>query len=207
MNPEIYLFLKDGCGRCSLYKTPKCKVHTWQEELKKLRLIIQGTELTEELKWKQPCYTYDGSNVLIVSCFKDYAFVSFFKGSLLDDPENLLVQPGEHSQAVRQLRFTNVDEITAQENVIEAFIKQAIEVEKKGLKVDFSQNKKLDFPEELLQKFEDDPMFQEAFENLTPGRQRSWNLYYTGAKQSQTKINRIERSIPKIFEGKGWNER
>jgi uncharacterized protein YdeI (YjbR/CyaY-like superfamily) len=207
LNIEVDQILLNGCGRCSLYRTPDCKFRIWFNELTLLRKIVLETELMEVVKWSQPCYTYNGTNVLIVSAFKGYAFISFFKGSLMEDPAGFLHSPGNNSQATRQLRFTSLSQIHEQDAMIVAFLKQAIEIEKKGLKIKFGQKENLKYPEELLKKFDEDPPFQEAFESLSPGRQRSWNLYYTGAKQSKTRVSRIEKSMDNIFSGKGWNER
>lgn len=190
MTPQVDQIIADGCGRCELYQTDHCKMRTWQKELKRLRSIILDLGLTEEVKWKQPCYTYGNSNVLILSAFKGYAFISFFKGVLLNDSQNLLSSPGKNSQATRQLRFTSLQQIEEQKPWIETYIQQAIEVEKKGLKVEFKQKDELKFPDELIQKFRENPAFDKAFTQLTPGRQRSWILFYTGAKQSQTRVNR-----------------
>lgn len=206
-NPEIDLYLKDGCGRCSYYQTPHCKVHTWAEELDRLREILLTTELKEELKWKQPCYTFNGSNVLIMTAFKDFACISFFKGSLMKDKEGLLVSPGENSQAVGQLRFTDAETIDRLQPVIRAYIQEAIELEKSGKKVEFKQKTELVFPEELLQRMNEDAEFKVAFEALTPGRQRGYNIFFSQPKQSATRASRIEKCAPQILQGKGLHDR
>ncbi len=133
----IDAYLADGCGRCPLGGTPECKVHNWDKELKLLRKLVLSCGLTEELKWKVPCYTLDGKNVLIVSAFKEYASISFFKGALLADPHGILSQAGENSQAARLVRFTSTKEIQAREAVLKETIQQAIELERSGAKVDF----------------------------------------------------------------------
>lgn len=207
MNPGVDAYFSEGCGRCELYQTPQCKVHSYTEPMEYLRNILLETELKEDFKWKQPCYTLNDKNVLILSAFKDYCFLAFFKGSLMDDPHNLLASPGENSQAARQLRFTKLEEVTSQKEIIKKYIQQAIKLEKSGAKVEFKQKTELEFPEELIQKMEDDTTFKKAFEALTPGRQRSWNLHFSSAKQSATRASRIEKAKAKIFEGKGWNER
>jgi uncharacterized protein YdeI (YjbR/CyaY-like superfamily) len=183
------------------------KAKNWKEELKLLRQYLLYSELTEEIKWYQPCYTYDGSNVVILSGFKEYCALSFFKGVLMNDPDNALIQPTENMQAGRHLRFTSIEEIEDQKDLIKKYLKEAIEVEKKGLKVEFKKTSEFDMPEELEEKLAEDPEFKEAFEALTPGRQRGYILHFSGAKQSKTRIARIERCVPKIFEGKGHNER
>lgn len=206
-NPDIDLYLQDGCGRCSYYKTPECKVHSWTEELLALRSIVLETGLVEELKWKQPCYTYEGGNVVMVTAFRDYASLSFFKGSLLKDPQRILVAPGENSQAARQIRFTDKQAIVDMKAVLNAYLQEAIANEKAGLKVEFKKQSDQPIPDELLLEFNEDPAFEAAFESLTPGRQRSWLLHFSSAKQSTTRSSRIKKAMAKIFEGKGWNER
>lgn len=206
MNPLIDEYLAHGCGRCSLYDTPACKVFTWQEELKQLRLILSETSLNEELKWSNPCYTYNGKNVLMMACFKDFATIAFFKGALLKDPEQLLEFPGENSQSSKRFRFTSVEQIIELEPVIKQYVEEAIEIEKSGKKVDTSKNKEMEYPEELVTKFEEDSRLEEAFEALTPGRKRGYILYFTGAKQSATRTNRIEKYAPKIMSGKGFHD-
>lgn len=207
LNPNVDAYFAEGCGRCELYQTPQCKVHSYVEPMEHLRSILLETELHEDFKWKQPTYTLNNKNVLILSAFKDYCFLSFFKGSLMKDSYNLLASPGENSQAARQLRFTKMEEVLTQKETIKSYVQQAIDLEKSGARVDFKQKDELKFPEELIQKMDEDASFKRAFEKLTPGRQRSWNLFYSSAKQSATRISRIEKSMPKIYEGKGWNER
>lgn len=206
MNAKIDIYLEDGCGRCSLYKTPQCKVHTWQEELKQLRRIVLEGGLQEDFKWSQPCYTFQKKNILLVTAFKDYATVAFFKGSLLKDPYQILVAPGKNSQAVRQMRFTNVATIFELEPVLKAYISEALELEKKGLKITFKKNPE-PIPEELLQKFNKDPEFKNSFEALTTGRQRGYILYFSQPKQSKTRASRIEKCLENILIGKGLHDR
>ncbi|GLU44739.1 YdeI family protein [Allomuricauda sp. NBRC 101325] len=207
MNPKIDHYLSDGCGRCSLYSTPECKVHTWQEELKYLRRIVLDCGLDEELKWSVPCYTHNGHTLVMVVAFKESATLSFFKGALLRDEHGILMKPGKNSQASRVVRFTSVDEIVKLEDVLKAYIFEAIDVDKAGLKIKKKETSEYEMPEELQQKLDEDPDFKMAFEALTPGRQRGYMLYISQAKQSQTRINRIEKCIPNIYKGKGYNER
>lgn len=207
MNPKIDNYIAEGCGRCPLVSTPGCKVNTWREELKQLRQILLETELTEELKWSFPCYTYENANIVMITAFKDNCTLSFFKGVLLKDPHNILVQQGKNTQAARVIRFTSVDEIVELESVIKDYIAEAIEVEKSGLKVEYKDTSQFDFPDELLSMFEDDPAFSAAFEALTPGRQRGYLLHFSSAKQSKTRVSRIEKCKPMIFEGKGLHDR
>ena len=206
MIPEVDHYLAQGCMRCPLGGTPECKVHDWQDELKELRRIVLESGLTEELKWKIPCYTFEGSNVALVSAFKEYASLSFFKGVLLKDELGLLTQPGPNSQAVRQFKFTDVNTIIELEAVIKAAIQEAIEVEKAGLQVELKKNPE-PLPDELQAFFDEDPAFQAAFEALTPGRQRGYILFFSGAKQSQTRTSRIEKYLPQIMAGKGMQDR
>jgi len=205
-NSGVDTYLKEGCGRCPLGNTPDCKVNAWRKELKALRAIVLDCGLTEEVKWSVPCYTVNGGNVAMVSALKDYCALSFFKGALLKDPHGLLDKPGKNSQAARLMRFTNVEDITAKKSTIEAYIHQAINVERAGLKVEFKQNPE-PIPDELKEKLKSNPALKVAFENLTPGRQRSYILHISAAKQSSTRISRIDKCIPKIFAGKGFHDR
>lgn len=182
------------------------KASKWQEEYKALRRIVLDCGLTEDFKWKHPCYTYEGANVVLIHGFKDYCALLFFKGVLLKDPAGILVQQTENVQERRQLRFTGKAEITAAETTIKAYILEAVEVEKAGLKADYKETADFDMPEELLQKFEDDPAFKAAFKALTPGRQRGYLLYFSQARQSKTRLSRIEKYYPQIFEGKGLRD-
>ena len=207
MNPAVDLYLAEGCGRCPLWQTPQCKVHDWQVELKALRPILLNCVLTEELKWKMPCYTFENNNVVLMSAFKEYCALSFFKGALLKDPQGILEKPGENTQAARLIRFTNVQQIVDLAPVISAYIAEAIAVEKAGLTVEFKQVDELAIPAELQDKFDDDPAFQMAFEALTPGRQRGYILHFAGAKQSSTRTSRIEKYTQKIFDGQGMYDR
>jgi uncharacterized protein YdeI (YjbR/CyaY-like superfamily) len=206
MNPEVDLYLRDGCGRCSLYNTPQCKVHTWQAELKALRRIMLDCGLTEEIKWSMPTYTFQGNNLLIVSAFKEYASINFFKGALLSDPEGILIQPTENTQATRIVKFTNVQEVIAFESVLKNYVFEAIEVEKAGLKVALKKITEFAIPEELQQKFDEIPTFKTTFEALTSGRQRGYLLHFSAPKQSKTRVSRIEQALPQIYKGKGMQD-
>ncbi len=179
----------------------------WKEEMTFLRNICLACGVTEDFKWMHPCYTFQGKNVVLIQGFKDYCALLFHKGALLKDSENLLVQQTENVQAARQLRFTSTEEIEKLETIIKTYIFEAIEVEKAGLEVKLKKTSEFEIPEELQLKFKDDPNFKKAFEALTPGRQRGYLLHFSQAKQSKTRIARIEKSIPKIFDGKGFNER
>ena len=206
LNPKVDNYLSEGCGRCPLGGTPDCKVHNWTPELEFLRMIVLDCGLTEELKWGVPCYTFQETNVLLVSAFRDYCAISFFKGALLSDEHGLLEKPGKHSQAARLLKFTSVESIRAVETHLKTYIFEAIEVEKAGLKVNFKTHPE-PIPEELEKKFEEDPVLKNAFEALTPGRQRGYILYFSAPKQSKTRTARIEKSLGKILKGEGLNDK
>ena len=207
LNPKVDNFLDVGCGRCDKVGTPKCKVIIRNNELVKLREIVLQTELVEELKWSQPVYTLSGKNVLMVSAFNDYSFISFFKGVLLKDPAGFLKSPGANSQSDRHFRFTSVEEIVEIEELIKDYIDEAITNEKAGKKVQLRKTEDYPIPDELQEAFDEMPDFKAAFEALTPGRQRGYLLHFSSAKQSKTRTARIEKNMQKIFDGKGWNER
>ena len=205
MNPKVDLYLVEGCGRCSLFKKPECKVHTWAELLRPLRSIVLDCGLAEAYKWSQPCYTYQNKNVLMVTAFKAYATLAFFKGALLKDPHHILVSPGEHSQASRQIRFTAVKDIMAMESILKEYIYEAIEIEKAGLKVHFKKEPE-PMPAELRRILDESPGLKSAFEGLTPGRQRGYILHFSQPKQSKTRVARIEKCRDKILNGKGFHD-
>lgn len=205
MTKDVETYFLDGCGRCSLGGTPECKVHRWQHELVALRRIVLESGLTEECKWGVPCYTYQGKNIVLVSAFKDNCFISFFKGALLQDEHGILTFAGKNSQVDKMIRFTNPEDILKMEEWIKAYIFEAIEVEKAGLKVQKSST--LDLPEELQHKFEEIPAFKAAFEALPPGKQRGYVLHFSQPKQSQTRSGRIEKCMPKIFNGEGLQDK
>lgn len=206
MNPEVDTYFEIGCGRCALGGTPDCKVHKWQEEMAQLRRILLDCGLTEEVKWSVPCYTFQDGNILLMSAFVDYCALSFFKGALLKDPNGILKKPGEHSQASRLIPFTEVGAIIEMEPILKAYIREAIEVEKAGLKVQFKQNPE-PIPDELRKKLEEMPALKIAFEALTPGRQRGYILYFSAPKQSKTREARVEKYIQRILDGKGFHDR
>ena len=172
-----------------------------------LRDIVVETGLTEELKWGAPCYTYEKSNVIILGEFKECAVLSFFKGALLKDSMAILVKPGENTQSARIVRFTGIREIVKLQPVLKAYIREAIEVEKSGLKVIFKEKTALAFPAEFKQVLDKNAALKKAFNALTPGRQRAYNLYFSAPKQSKTRESRIEKCIKQILEGKGLIDR
>lgn len=182
------------------------KSKKWKEEYEKLRDIVLDCELTEEFKWMHPCYTFEKKNIVIIHGFKEYCALLFHKGALLKDTNGILIQQTENVQAARQIRFTNVQEIVEMEPILKAYIYEAIEVEKAGLEVNFKKNTEFVIPEELQIKFDEIPALKTAFEELTPGRQRAYILYFSGAKQSKTRESRVEKYMQQILDGKGLND-
>ena len=178
------------------------KATRWQKELSALRTLLLDCGLTEELKWGSPCYRFQKSNVAIIGELKECCVLSFFKGALLGDPEGLLIKPGEHTQAARMIRFTDVQEIYRQEAALKAYIYEAIEVEKAGLQVDFSQAT-LPVPEEFQRMMAENPALKTAFEALTPGRRRAYLLHFSEPKQAKTRQARIEKCLERILNGIG----
>jgi uncharacterized protein YdeI (YjbR/CyaY-like superfamily) len=179
----------------------------WREEFKELRRIILSCEgLTEELKWGKPCYTFEEDNVVLIHGFKEYCAILFIKGALLKDAKGILIQQTENVQAARQARFTNVREIVKMKTILKAYIEEAIKVEKAGLQVTYKKTSEFEMPEEFRKKLREMPALKTAFEALTPGRQRGYLLYFSGAKQSQTREARIEKCVDQILDGKGLND-
>ncbi|AXP81377.1 hypothetical protein CJ739_2303 [Mariniflexile rhizosphaerae] len=182
------------------------KIERWKEETKLLRKICLDCGLDEDFKWMHPCYTFQGNNIVLIHGFKEYCALLFHKGALLQDTNNILIQQTENVQSARQIRFTKVQEIIDLKSIIKAYIFEAIEVEKAGLKVKMKKTSEFKMPDEFKKTLEDNPDLKSAFKALTPGRQRGYLLYFSQAKQSKTRESRIEKSIPKIFEGKGLND-
>lgn len=182
------------------------KSKKWSAELAELRTIFLECELDEEVKWKQACYTLQGKNIAILGAFKEYCAILFFKGALLKDGDGILIQPTENVQSGRQFRFTNLGEITQQKALIKSFIYEAIEVEKAGLKVPASERNEIELPSELVTEFELNKDLKSAFFKLTPGRQRAYLLFFTGAKQSKTVTDRIHKYVSRILKGQGLND-
>jgi uncharacterized protein YdeI (YjbR/CyaY-like superfamily) len=183
------------------------KAGKWRDEMEKLREIVLECGLSEELKWGKPCYSFQNGNVAIIQGFKEYCALMFFKGALLKDTEAVLTAPGQNSQAARQIRFTGVREIAKMEPALKAYIRQAVEVERAGLKVSFKKTAEFAMPREFRVRLDKTPALKAAFEALTPGRQRAYLLYFSAAKQSQTRESRIEKCVPRILDGKGLNDR
>lgn len=192
MNPKVDWFFT---------KTTK-----WQDEYSELRMLVLDCGLTEELKWGVPCYTFQKSNILLIHGFKDYCALLFHKGVLLKDENGILVQQTENVQAARQIRFSNIQEILNQESTLKAYINEAIEVEKAGLKVEMKKTTEFKMPEEFQNVLEDMPELKKAFYALTPGRQRGYMLYFSQPKQSKTRESRIEKYLEKILNGQGLDD-
>lgn len=178
----------------------------WKAEFSELREILLEAGLQEDFKWRGPCYTFEGGNVAILGELKGFCTLSFFKGALLEDPQGVLVVPGEHSRATRYLKFSDLGAILSQKELLKSLLEGAIALEKSGARVDFSKNREVEYPEELIQKFEEVAGLQDAFENLTPGRQRGYLLHFGGAKQPGTRLSRIEKCRSRIFAGKGMHD-
>ena len=192
MNPKVDEFLT--------------KSKKWKEEYETLRKIVLDCELTEDFKWMNPCYTFEKKNIVLMHGFKEYCALLFPKGALLQDSHGILIQQTENVQGARQIRFTDVQEIAEKEAILKAYIYEAIEVEKAGLKVKAKKPEELIIPEELQHKFDEIPALKDAFTTLTPGRQRAYILHFSAAKQSKTRESRIEKCIPNILNGKGLND-
>jgi uncharacterized protein YdeI (YjbR/CyaY-like superfamily) len=192
LNPKVDAFLN--------------RADQWQAEFKKLRKIILDCGLTEELKWGVPCYSLENKNIVLIHGFKEYCAILFVKGALLKDAQRILIIQTENVQAARQVRFTNVREITKLEATLKAYIREAIEAEKAGLKVEYKKTAEFKMPEEFRIKLAEDPSLKEAFEGLTPGRQRAYLLYFSTPKQSKTREARIDKYTPHILDGLGLND-
>lgn len=192
MNPKVDFFFDEA--------------KQWQKEFEKLRTIALDTGLEEDLKWGCPCYTYHNKNIFLIHGFKEYCAVLFFKGALMNDSDNILIQQSENVQAARQIRFTELKEIVDLEKIIKNYMFEALEVEKSGIKVEMKETKQFEMVEEFQKKLEENSVLKEAFEALTPGRQRAYLLYFSSAKQTKTRESRIEKCILDILIGKGIND-
>lgn len=206
LNPKVDAYLADGCGRCKLYATPKCKVNTWRTELEMLRDVLLKMPLTEEVKWGCPCYTYEGKNVAMIAAFKESCVLSFFKGTLLKDRQKILENPGENSRTFRLFRFTEASQIKKLKKEIRDYVLEAIELEKSGAKIEYSKEVQ-PLPDELKEVLKKDSKLKTAFEQLTPGRQRGYVIFISSAKQSATRFSRIEKCRKNILAGKGFDGR
>jgi uncharacterized protein YdeI (YjbR/CyaY-like superfamily) len=192
MNPKVDAYIRES--------------QAWQEEMEKLRTIVLDCQLTEELKWGVPCYTFQDRNIVLMHTFKEYCALLFFKGALLSDPDGILVTQTKNVQASRQIRFTSVRQIVALENVLRAYVYEAIGVERAGLKVNFKGTEEFIVAEEFQDKLDEIPALKTAFEALTPGRQRAYLLYFSAPKQASTRESRVEKCMPQILNGKGLND-
>ena len=202
-NPQVDRFLIEGCMRCSKGATPACKVHRWVPILEQLRQMLLETELSEERKWGVPVYTLNRKNVILLGVFNDSCVISFIKGSLMKDPESILELSGPNSHEGRIIRFTKLEDLEKLEAFIPQYIQEAIEVEKSGKKPEVPARGGMEIPDELTEKFAEHEGLEKAFFALTPGRQRGYLIHFTGAKQTATRLSRIEKCVPKIFAGKG----
>jgi uncharacterized protein YdeI (YjbR/CyaY-like superfamily) len=178
----------------------------WRKEFEKLRMIILDCQLTEELKWGVPCYTFQKKNIVLIHGFKEYCAVLFVNGALLKDEKSILIRQTENVQAARQIRFTTVREIAEIEPVLKVYIHEAIELEKSGLKVNLKKTTEFQIPEEFQKKLDENPSLKKAFAALTPGRQRAYILYFAKPTQSKTRESRVEKCTQKILSGKGLDD-
>jgi uncharacterized protein YdeI (YjbR/CyaY-like superfamily) len=192
-NPEVDAFIANA--------------KTWQAEFKKLRAILRDSELTEDFKWSQPCYTFQGKNVAVIGGLKESCALAFFKGVLLKDVHGVLTRPGQHSQSTRWFKFASVREIAEMKPVLKAYIREAIQIEKSGLKVKLKKTSDLKFPEELQLMLDEFPELRTAFESLTPGRQRAYIYHFSAPRQSKTREARVRKFMPHILKGKGLLDR
>jgi uncharacterized protein YdeI (YjbR/CyaY-like superfamily) len=182
------------------------KAGKWERETRKLRTIILGCGLDEVLKWGCPCYALQKGNIVLIHVFKEYCALLFFKGALMKDPEGILVQQTENVQAARQIRFTGLKEITKLQSILKAYVREAIEVEKSGLKVEMKKTGEFPVPAEFREKLDGSPALKRAFEALTPGRQRAYLLHFSAPKQSKTREARVEKCVDLILDGMGLND-
>ncbi|MCL9981082.1 MAG: YdeI/OmpD-associated family protein [Bacteroidia bacterium] len=203
---SIEEYFTEGCGRCKHHKTPQCKIHLWPVELQIMRELCLESGLKEELKWSQPVYSLNGKNVVIIAVFKNYCAMGFFKGVLMSDPHGLLSFAGENSNSSKMFRIEKTDDLLNAVDVLREYLREAIEVEKSGAKIAGKAVEEYDVPQELTEYFESDSDFEKAFKLLTPGRQRAYLMHFNQAKQSKTRLARIEKYRDKIFAGKGFME-
>ena len=182
------------------------KADLWKDEMTLLRNILLECSLTETIKWGIPCYMFEEKNILAIQAFKTHCDIGFFKGALLKDPKHLLEKAGENTQSSRQLRFTNIDEVHKKKNIIKSFVKEAIRIEKEGIQLVIEEKPGTELIEELEIEFKKNKKFENAFKKLTPGRQRGYLIYFSGTKNSDTRMNRIEKNISRIMDGYGIHD-
>lgn len=205
MTTDVNLYFQDGCGRCSLFASPECKVNKWRVMLLELRQLLLEAGLTETCKWGVPCYMYGSSNIIMLTALKDCAILSFMKGAVMKDSDGVLVKPGENSQSGRYLKFTTETPVSANQDLIRAYIKEAIIAEQEGRKVVFKTQPE-PMPDELLEVFELDQEYETAFRALTPGRQRGYIIFFSQAKQSTTRQSRISKVRDRVLAGLGMQD-
>jgi uncharacterized protein YdeI (YjbR/CyaY-like superfamily) len=192
MNPKVDAFLR--------------KTEKWQQEMKKLRTILLDCGLTEEFKWGKPCYTFQEKNIVLIIGLKESCMLLFCQGALLKDSKRILIRPTENTQAARQIRFNHVRDISKMEPVLKAYLQEAIEAEKAGLKVSYKKIAEFKIPEEFQDQLDRRPALKTAFKALTPGRQRAYLLHFSAPKQSKTRSARVDKCMPQILDGKGLND-
>jgi uncharacterized protein YdeI (YjbR/CyaY-like superfamily) len=198
-------FITKGCGRCERYDSPACSVHRWADIILELREMILSLGLEETIKWSQPCYTHQGKNVVMISALKEHASLSFLKGSLITDEHQLLEFAGKHSGLAKLIKLTSLDQLRQHERDIQLMIKEAMQILEEG-RVPESPAKTPEWPAELSSLFEEDPKFKKAFLQLTPGRQRGYLITFSGAKQSATRLKRIQKYRDQILQGLGLHD-
>lgn len=205
MVKSVEEFLDKGCGRCQKFDSPECKAVLWKKDIALLRALLLEFPLVEESKWGMPCYSYDGKNIIMIVPAVDSIRLSFLQGVVMNDPENRLVAPGENSQFARYLTFENHNAVEGSITLIKTYIAEAIRVKEQNIPLPKTENSE-PVPEELLVEFEENPELETAFWALTKGRQRGYLLHFNGAKQSQTRVNRIQKYKEKILSGKGFHD-
>ena len=206
-NNTVDDYLRDGCGRCDKYKTSDCKVHQWKDILTDVRVWLQTTDLKEEIKWGQPAYTWNSKVVLLLSAYKNEVIISFFKGSLLKDPQQCLKFAGPNSRVAKTIKFQSIKQISQLQKQLYLWIEESKKLIESDVKPTFAKPSIMDHPHELIQTFEIDEEYRNAFNNLTPGRQRGYLIHFNASKKSTTRLNRIQKCRTKVFTGKGLNER
>ena len=200
-------YFSKGCDRCARFATPDCATQIWKPGLAELRRICLDEGLTEEVKWGHPTYTHNGRNIVIIGALRNDFRLNFFNPALMTDPEGVLQKQGENTRNAGMLQFTRDEDVVAQEPVIRSYLREAMGYADAGVMPPKVVHGPLDLADELVEAMDEDPTLAEAFYELTPGRQRGWNMHFTSAKQSATRASRVQKAAAKIFAGKGWNER
>jgi len=200
-------YLRDGCGRCDKYKSADCKVHQWKDILIEARNLLQNTDLKEEIKWGQPTYTWNNKVVLLLSAYKNEVIISFFKGSLLTDPQQVLVFAGPNSKVAKVIKFQTIMQVSQIKNQLTLWVEESKTLIDGDFKPEPTQAAIIERPIELIQTIEFDEEYKKSFNSLTPGRQRGYLIHFNAAKKSTTRLNRIQKCRAKVLTGKGLNER